>query len=551
MGAPTQLPNGTWVDSQTGAPVPPPAAAAQAPGPPTAPAFDPTVLNTGNAYLGDVRPPAVAAASPQSVPGEGRPPAQPKPAPTALPADRLTAPPAPPAPGTPGAALTPQTAAVDQALANLVAPGAGGAAHPQGLSPADRAFGESLGQRAQGLADAIEGAQDTHDKAIDAFQKQSDIALTQSQAALDETRRQNDEVETRRRAIADDYSARQREIQADLTRQTAMGIDPLRGMTHGQQVMAGIAIALGALGAGPLGPRGAETQNQALNIINGAIDRNVKLQTMALERSLDITKTKAAESGNDFARQMAMVNGERDAVLKSYEMTDQQIQRTLATHQANAQLQMEGAKVRALLAQQRDERIGPLMDKTYAIAKQGEKLVGGGAGIDRQKLLKEAADQQDKAAANGVDLSWEEAMRKGAQRLGLRLPGELTPTDVSKKPGGKGIGGKGAVVAARFQGAAEAASKIEAMVSQSHTGFLTPAENAQVEAWNKEIEEAGLKPIPSGMFAAGALGSAKAAARATQEMANAHVRNIKTFAAGGGGGEEEPAGENEPDPEEE
>lgn len=523
MGEPVRMPNGQWVDSVTGAPSAAPfsqaadAAAQNAPTP------------TG---------------PPMAQPQAGPPPAS-----IAAPSVQLTAPPA--AQTAPGEGPPPDQS--DAMLARILAPNAGvGVGRRVGLSPADKQYGQFLqdqaGQIQNQLGDVAQRSQDVADK----FGQQTDILANESGVATDAMKQEMADNAAHRQRLAADADAKQARIDAQISQLQAQGVDPNRywqNMSTPQKIGAGFAVALGAIGAHALGPRGSESQNAALGIINSAIAQDIEAQKANMQGQLELLGKKMNWTAQGFDRQSAELNAERDSIQTAHSVAIADIQRRASMYQQNAAVQSEANKLIAGVRESGAQQVQKLNGDIYQLNKNSERVVAPNAANDIAKQVRDLSLKlQDQADERGIQRTPEDANRMAMKRItGEDIkPGQPMPSFAANPKGGTAAGRLGRLKV-NYQASLDA---IDQAMPLSDKIFLSPAENGKLASTLNQVHSDIGPGVPEGtesggMFSpgrvAGGLKARLATARASIQKKLETVNQIMAK-PGAAADEEEPEG---------
>ena len=429
------------------APVSAPATVATGPGPSDAQIASlrrglPPPIQVGMPAAAPAAPPV--AAPPAPIPGW----LQPQLSAAGLQGPQQQAPPpltAAPAAGQPGASGTGAPAATelrDAIQARMLAPTGGSAARPLGLSPADKA---EVGNIETQQADETRLTDDIlrrHQQSVDAFADQSAALADDAQVGKLLFQQSEQENAKHRAALDQETQAAHAKIQAKLTELDSQGIDP-NGFFHkagtGGSILAAIGLGLGAYGSGPAGAHGVETTNTALDIIKGAIAQDIDAQKADLAHHIEVTKLSGANLSENYDHQSALLKAERESTLSAYSVAMNEVQKRAEMYKDNADIQAKSAALQAGLGKGMLEDVGQQNEQLYKLRKGAERLVGGGGGgPTRETILAEGRRLRTQAAANGKDISVDEANRQAAASYGVNLytSGER-PESIAKERSGK------------------------------------------------------------------------------------------------------------------
>lgn len=388
------------------------------------------------------QPPPVAAASQPQAQAQAAPEVAP-PAPR-----QLTAPPG----GAPAAAQAGQAAqaanvpGLDPQIMQQLAAQAGGGApaqtRPAGLSASDR---QALAAR-----DELERRrQEEGTRALDVAQTNADTAAEQSQALSDDVtiakmRAQQDaqhESDTLGRVRSDAKEASTR-LQAQLSDMQAQGIDPnryWRDQSTAAKLGAAFAVGLGAFGQ----QLGHGSTNSALEIINGAVNRDLEAQKADMTKNVQVMQLRANKAGQDFDASQALARAERESHQAAWSVALSDFDRRAELVKGNAAAQAQVQALRQGIVARINEGTESKIQNEYQIRKAAERPVvlgGGGGGIGKEVL-----DRADKLvgeyAAKGQTLSRPQAMRLALEaKTGIPAGPEGFAQQPPMAQGGPGAG---------------------------------------------------------------------------------------------------------------
>ncbi|HZU82875.1 MAG TPA: hypothetical protein VE987_08170 [Polyangiaceae bacterium] len=411
-----------------------------------------------------------------------------------------------------------------------------------GLSPADKAYQSQLTAERQSATDTAKRALDQNQAAVDAFKSNSDALAAESQTARASMQRDMEADRARRESLLSETKDRQSKIEGKLASLEAQGVDPnhyWQSLSTGQRIGAAIAIGLGAFGAHALGPRGSPGENGALGIINDAIGRDIDAQKTNLQKALESTKLRADLSARGFDQETALLNAERDSVMTGYQVAMNDIAKRAAMFKDNAEMSQNAARMTAALGQARDERVGAVNEKLYAIAKRAEQPRAGAENPVAKAIRERAMQLADKAAEGGQDMSPADARRRAAAEvLGVDIkPGEPMPSYAKLPSGGKGgqLSPRLVTRVAELNAAEQSIGQLTGLLRRGSS--LSPADRGRAEALATELRNQGYtsipeKPLEVTRLTAGPLAGLAAALQ--------QVRTKKQTILAGGSGPESP-----------
>jgi hypothetical protein len=232
---------------------------------------------------------------------------------------------------------------------------------------------------------------DLGETAATGYQKQADL----TQKAAEDFTKQQQESQAAFAQSMKDADARDASLKLKIQQAHAEQIDPDRYWNHkstGGKILAGIGIILGGLGQGLM--RGHS--NQAMDVINRAIDQDIDAQKEHINNSWkDISTTRELDD-NSFNRQMhaqTWQNNYRTAALENVKL---QLQSTAAKTQSDTVRQNALLGIQDLTDQQ-----NKIKNQQYILGQQAamagqanlQKLTND-ADKDTQELMKEGATQE-------------------------------------------------------------------------------------------------------------------------------------------------------------
>jgi len=346
----------------------------------------------------------------------------------------------------PGVQGAPQGDPGVEALQRFLRQGTATPGHAQGLSPADRTYQRSLNdQGMQGmLVDensmarqrAIAEKQAADSAAANASEQQGLLSFQESQKR-DAERQAQFERETRQQ---------QTKITRQIDELQAQGVDPnhyWQNTSTAGKIAAGIAVGLGGFAAG-LNPH-LGGHNAALEIINGAIERDIDAQKVNLQKSMGLLKSRMELNGQNFDEQAALNRAERDSVLTAYTVASNSLAKQAANNNGNADFQQRSAVLEQGLQKSKMDLVASLAHENYVIGKGAEKLVASPQTAISDKIRALSINLMEKANANSHEMTPDQADRLAARMIiGKDVsPGQPMPSMAKPQKGGAGaLGGK-------------------------------------------------------------------------------------------------------------
>lgn len=427
----------------------------------------------------------------------------------------------------------------------LLRPGAGVAAHAHGFSPADKNMLGSLNDQAHAAqGDTAELTQRIGDIAT-GFADQSKALAAQSQQGLLDYQQQQRDLAERRKQLDDDARAERDRIAAKMADLEATGVDPnayFHNQSTGMNILGALAVGLGAFGSHALGPNGHDSTNTALEIMNGAIARDIDAQKANLQHSVSLLGKQIDLSGQGFDQQKAMLEAERESVQSAYMVAQNEVAKRAAALKDNADVQTNATKLIGGLKAAADERVGALNEKIYAIQKGAEKVVGGAASGDIAKRIVARSEKiRDDAAAHGKDITSEEAHRQAVlDELGVDVaPGtERASYAAPPKAGAGNLSPRLARRAAELDALDQNATELQRLLANGSS--LSIPDRRRAAALAETLRNAGHKSVPENPLQLIDNTSGRAAGL---DEVRKDIRREKTalmqYGGGGGGGADE------------
>jgi len=500
-----------------------------------APASTPAGPGIGNFLSAYTRPAPLDGDSPES-PAPGPPPAKKPEKLSGAPAGAAgAAAPANPAAGVPG--LDPRI------MAGLSAGG------PQqtravGMSPADK---EDLKKREE----LERKRQEEGATALDALKTNADTTKEQSEAlavdtqlaAFNAKKDQERDTETMGRVRTDAKEASSR-LQTELADMQAQGIDPNRYWQNSgtaSKIGAALAIGLGEFGAA-LGHRGTNT---ALEIINGAVNRDMDAQKANMTKNMQLAQMKAAKVGQDFDMGSAMAKAERESHQASWAVALADLDRRASLFKDNAQAQNQYQQIRQGIVQRMDEGTEGKIQNEYNVRKGAERQVavgGASAGPTSKEVLAKADKLVDDYAAKGIPLARPQAMRLALEGL---TGSPMGPEGFAQMPAMPQKGAAGGAISPRIktrlaehEANIDALNDMKKLIGDNGGSALNPNNHSRFEQMQSALKLKGVE-IPNAPFGRWGFGTEASIDTAIRDQ-KTELARLKAQAAAGPTGPDEP-----------
>ena len=310
----------------------------------------------------------------------------------------------------------------DGALSQFVAGMPAGGQRKAGMSKADTDFAGSLDSQQQNVQQQTADTIARTGQIASNFAQQSDAVAAESKAGLLSAQQDMQANAARRADLMAQTKQSQAKIQSKLDELEAQGVDPnhyWREQSTGSKIAAGILVGFGGFAQGMNAHLGGH--NAALDIINGAIERDVDAQKTNLQQHLGILGKRMEATSEGFQQQDALLKAEQDSIATGYSIASNEINKRAALYKDNADLQQHAATMTGALNQTMQERLGHLTEQRYQLAKSAERIVPGND--PRAAILAAAAEVQEKANARGVPMSHEQSLAVAMNRhFGTNLP---------------------------------------------------------------------------------------------------------------------------------
>jgi hypothetical protein len=166
-----------------------------------------------------------------------------------------------------------------------------------------------------------------------------------------------------------------------------------KNMSTGQQVLAGLGVALSALGSGFTGK-----QNQALEIINQGVERDLKQQSMEYDK----LKDKAAYANTAYGQLRQIYGDKEEADRKFYELSKQNILQkadakiaTMYPEKTEAEKQGLLAEMSLRLGETKLNAQGTKSTTKGSVTNKEDKVTGFGTNKDRLDAVDQASKNPD------------------------------------------------------------------------------------------------------------------------------------------------------------
>jgi hypothetical protein len=254
-------------------------------------------------------------------------------------------------------------------------------AHAAGLTPAERAYMGAKDKLTEAGVNADQAAIDEQEKRKAESETNTKYLLDQQALATAQFAKEQEEEKQKRARLVEDARTNDGRIQKQIAEQEAQGIDPSKYYTDqsvGQKILGAFAVGIGALGAGPLGPRGERGQNVALNMMQQAANQEIDAQKANFQRSLALLGKRMDLNHEGFNQQEAMLKAEQDSVQSTYNVAIRQIESQVARYKDNDHVQEVTANLVKGLRDDMMAKLSQGIDSHLAIARKAATPVGGG-----------------------------------------------------------------------------------------------------------------------------------------------------------------------------
>lgn len=410
--------------------------------------------------------------------------------------------------------------------------------HRVGFSPADKNMLGSLNEQGQvEQTDAAKSANAVQQIAT-TFAGQNDALAAQSQQGLADYQKAQNDNAIRRKQIDDDAVAAQRRIEGKMADLEASGVDPNRyfqNQSTGQNILGALAIGLGSFASHALGPNGHDSTNTALDIINGAIARDVDAQKANLQKSLSVMSSRMNLNAQGFDQQKSLLEAERESIQSGYAVALNEVAKRQALFKDSADVQTSAAKITAGLQAAANDKVGQLNQQIYGLQKGSERVVGGTdtvlARLNRAVAIKERLDKLD---PNSVD-----AQKAGAEVEKIKADAVKSTAEAAKASlpnGGKPMNAHAARRMSELDAQDADAQELDRIVSSGST--LSPSDRAKATAIAENLRNGGHKSVPEHPLDLGNWGARRAGIQAIRQSIQREKASLLAHAGGGGGGAE-------------
>ena len=254
-------------------------------------------------------------------------------------------------------------------------------AHAAGLTPAERAYVGAKDKLTEAGMNADQAAIDEQEKRKAESEANTKYLLDQQALATAQFAKEQEEEKQKRARLVEDARTNDGRIQKQIAEQEAQGIDPSKYYTDqsvGQKILGAFAVGIGALGAGPLGPRGERGQNVALNMMQQAANQEIDAQKANFQHSLALLGKRMDLNHEGFNQQEAMLKAEQDSVQSTYNVAIRQIESQAARYKDNDHVQEVTANLVKGLRDDMMAKLAQGIDSHLAIARKASTPVGGG-----------------------------------------------------------------------------------------------------------------------------------------------------------------------------
>lgn len=200
-----------------------------------------------------------------------------------------------------------------------------------------------------------------------------------------------------RQKVNDAMEERDKKIQAEID--AVKDIDPKHWWKEagvGGSIIAALSMGLGALGSGLSGIHGNATPNYAMQIIDGAINRDMQAQQANLEKQWNKIAKEQGLSKDKYARDQWMLEQQSQDAEKKYNLVLNQLD-SLA-HQSKSEVVLKNADI---LNAQIEQRLIAIQQKTqdrmYAVAQEDERKAAAAAASSPAMIAQRKLQEADKA----------------------------------------------------------------------------------------------------------------------------------------------------------
>lgn len=424
------------------------------------------------------------------------------------------------------------TPGLDPAIMAQLASGAPQQTRAVGLSPADR---KDLKER----EDLEKRRQEEATSTLDALKTNADTAAEQSQNLAVDTQlaafnaKKDQERDTERMGeVRRDTKEASTRLQAELADMQAQGIDPNRywqNQSTPSKIGAALAIGLGTFGQA----LGHQSTNTALDIINGAVTRDLDAQKANMQKNMQLAQIKASKLGQDFDMESAMAKAERESHQAAWGVALADLDRRASLFKDNATAMAQYQTIRAGVVAKAQEGEEGKIQNEYAVRKRSEQQVpvAGAGGLTSKEVLAKADKIVEDYAAKGVPLSRPQSLRLALEGLTGRPAGPEGFAQVPVMPQ-KGAAGVGQLDKRNARVVGEIDAKIKSLHDLkgivSGTSSLNPSNHARYEQLQNELKGGGVEipNAPFGRWGMGTEASIDQAIEAQQEKRDAIVARV-------------------------
>ena len=410
----------------------------------------------------------------------------PVPAPVVVPPDK----PLPELEGKGGAAA--KNLGADPNAALLTGP-AGGAGAGRGVAPsaADATRQSQIAENLRNAAGNVQSATVVGQALVDQRQGILKQTADASQEAVAKAEGERAQEMTDRKAIKERHDQYNQKAMAELSDLQARGVDTNRyfyEMSTPAKILAGIGVASGAFGAGPLGPRGTRGMNDALKIIQEAQQQDIDSQKADMQNRLAIMGKKLDLNREGFSQDMAMHEAGVQSRAASNAATMALIDKQAALAGGSVEAQQNFQQLKEQLQAKYEAQQTQGEDESYRIAKAAEiaKAKAAGGGVNTAQKYREAvADNLAKGMPE------EQAKSIAATKYGLPVQQGAA---LALPPKGAGSA-RGAPKVEQYASAERAASGLADLIRDNggHIPLTGPNAGA-AQAYTQVLEESGYKP---------------------------------------------------------
>jgi hypothetical protein len=284
-------------------------------------------------------------------------------------------------------------------------------------------------------------------------------------------------------------------------------------------------------------------QNAALEIINGAINRDMEAQKANMSKNMQLMQLKASKAGQDFDMGSAMAKAERESHQASWAVALADLDRRASLFKDNAQAQNQYQQLRAGIVQRMQEGEEGKIQNEYQVRKGAERQVavgGGASGPTSKEVLAKADKLVDDYAQKGVPLARPQAMRLALEGL---TGSAMGPEGFAQMPAmpQKGAGAEKlqspriATRKAEHEANLDALNEMKTLIGPNGGSALNPANHSRFEQMQSALKLKGVEipNAPFGRWGFGTEASIDTAIKNQKAELTRLAEEAKTAATGG------------------